>query len=198
MTGLIRLQWWRDALEGIAANTPVAHPVVAALNDTLASADICRAQLDQAIDGRERQLDAEPPATLAALEQRLAETHSSIVLAALCLLGADHASAHEVARHTGIALGLVELLHRSDAERLSPDIPAADLARCARTHLDAARQQGRHLPRLTLAALLPARLADDDLGRLARVGYDPGDAPARRPRAMAPVRLVWCLALGRF
>ena len=32
MAGLVRLQWWRDALEGIATGKPLAHPVVEALH----------------------------------------------------------------------------------------------------------------------------------------------------------------------
>ncbi len=226
MTGLIRLQWWRDALDGIKGDAPLAHPVVAALYDSSRVVDLPHSELHQAINGREQQLGAEPPATLAGLKTELEATHSSIVRAALAILGADTKETGELARHAGIALGLVDLLYRlpADLQRDRLSLPlemlrrhgvepttakntesterlaqlVADLALSARGHLEAARLKRRDLPRQALAALLPARLANNDLKRLALLHYDPLAAGLKRPRANAPLILIWSRALGRF
>ena len=53
--GEIRLQWWREALDEIAADgTPRAHPVVQALAESGAVSASARATLDRLIDARAR------------------------------------------------------------------------------------------------------------------------------------------------
>ena len=67
--GLMRLQWWRDAVaacygEGPLPHHPVAEPLAAASRDFALSRDL----FDGLIDAREADLEDEPPPTLAALE----------------------------------------------------------------------------------------------------------------------------------
>ena len=118
MAGLIRFQWWRDALDAIAAGRPApAHPVARALQDAWRSFEISRARLDAAIDARERELDQAAPATLAALEQHLAATSSGLVLAALQLLGVRDQPASDAGCRVGLAIGLADLLREIDVDR---------------------------------------------------------------------------------
>ena len=46
----IRLQWWRDALNGERPGEAAAHPVAAALNDALAAAQVSPAPLIEYLD----------------------------------------------------------------------------------------------------------------------------------------------------
>ena len=66
MLGQIRLQWWRDAIEGIYAGAPPRrHEVLDGLAGAIARHGLSRAAFDALIDGRETDLSDEPPADLA-------------------------------------------------------------------------------------------------------------------------------------
>jgi phytoene synthase len=226
MAGLMRLQWWRDALEGLAAGRPLAHPVVEALHARWARFAPLRSRLDAAIDAREQELGAGPPADLAALEDRLASSWGEITLGALELLGAAEGPARAAGRHLGLALGLVRLLqtlpgdlrenrmplpgemlarHGVASESLEREGTAAalrpvvaDLAARARAHLDAARRHRHAPPTRALPALLPAPLLENYLRRLARAGFDPLAPVPTAPGAFAPLRLLGHYARGRY
>lgn len=225
MAGLVRLQWWRDALAGVAVGRPLAHPVVEALHDGWARFAPLRPRLEAAIDAREEELSAGPPADWAALEDRLASSWGEITLGALDLLGAAEGPARAAGRHLGLALGLVRLLqtlpgdlrenrmplpgamlaaHGLAGESLQGETTAAlrpvvaDLAARAREHLEASRGHRGAVPRRALAALLPAPLLESYLRRLARAEFD-AFAPARTaPGGLAPLRLLGRYLLGRY
>jgi phytoene synthase len=159
---------------------------------------LTRYHFDRLIDARESDLDGEPPPTLAALETYVEDTAGRLVLLALEALGAAEAEA--AGRHAGIAYGLAGLLRAIPfhaAQRrsyLPPELGAAPrelfgmratpalrqaaerLAELARDHLRRARAHAP--PRQALPALLPARLAEAALTRLAAGGYDPFALPA--------------------
>ena len=223
MAGLVRLQWWREALDAIAADQPPAHPVVDAMHARWDRFLPLRPRLEAAIDAREQELGAEPLADLAALEQRLAASWSEVSLAALDLLGVPDEPARAAARHLGLALGLVRLLqslpsdlrrgrmplssalHEVDPESLNQAAAAqalrpvvADLAARAREHLRQARLHRHGIPRRALAALLPAPLLDAYLRRLARARFDPLLPVRTRPGGSAPLRLLGHYALSRY
>lgn len=226
MAGLVRLQWWRDALDGIAAGQPPAHPVVEALHARWAHFAPVRPRLEAAIDARDQELSAEPPADLAALEQRLEASWGAPTLAALDLLEVVEEPARAAGLRLGLALGLVRLLqtlpanlrhgrlalpgamltrhdvaadglHRREAAAaLRPVV--ADLVARAHQHLDATRRHRQAVPKRAHAALLPAPLLDAYLRRLARAGFDPFAPVPTRPGGLAPLRLLARHALGRY
>jgi NADH dehydrogenase [ubiquinone] 1 alpha subcomplex assembly factor 6 len=226
MAGLVRLQWWRDALEGLAAGRPLAHPVVEALHARWARFAPLRSRLETAIDAREQELCAGPPADLAALEDRLASSWSEITLGAMELLGAAEEPGHAAGRHLGVALGLVRLLQTLPVDLRQNRMPlpgamlardrvageslegegtaaalrpaVAELAARAGAHLDAARRHRHAVPQRALAALLPAPLLEGYLRRLARAGFDPFAPVPTAPGAFAPLRLLGRYARGRY
>ena len=154
VAGLVRLQWWREALDAIAADRPPAHPVVAAVHAHWNRFAPLRRRLEAAIDAREQELSSGPPADLAALEQQLAGSAGEVILAALDLLDVPAEPARATARHLGLALGLVRLLQGlpGDLRRGRVRLPAALLARYAidpeRMGPNAAAQAGRTPSRL--------------------------------------------------
>jgi phytoene synthase len=225
IAGMVRFQWWRDALDAIAAGRPPAHPVVAALLARWPQFAPLRPRLHAAIDARELELTGEPPADLAALEGRLAAGCGEITLAAVELLGAVDEPTRAAARRLGLALGLIRLIQalpadlRQDRIRLprpmldrhevAPERSeardgrylaslVAELADRAREHLRDARRYRRDVATQALAALLPAPLLDRYLDRLARAGHDPFARIATRPGALAPVELLGRHLLGRY
>jgi NADH dehydrogenase [ubiquinone] 1 alpha subcomplex assembly factor 6 len=226
VAGLVRLQWWREALDAIAADRPPAHPVVAAVHANWNRFAPLRRRLEAAIDARERELSSEPPADLAALEQQLAGSSGEVILAALDLLDVSAEPARAAAGHLGLALGLVRLLqglpgdlrrgrvqlpatllarYAIDPERMEPNAAAqalrpavADLIGRAREHLHQARRRRPAIPRRALAALLPAPLLDAYLQRLARARCDILASVRTRPSGSAPLSLLVHYALGRY
>jgi NADH dehydrogenase [ubiquinone] 1 alpha subcomplex assembly factor 6 len=226
MAGLVRLQWWREALDAIAADQPPVHPVVEAVHARWDRFAPLRPRLESAIEARAQELSAEPPADLDALERWLAASSGEVSLGAMDLLGVSDQPARAAARHLGLALGLVRLLqslpsdlrrgrvllpgdllarHEVDLERLGQAAATralrpvvADLTTRARQHLRQARRHRHAIPRRALAALLPAPLLDEYLRRLARARFDPL-APVRpRPAGSAPLRLLGQYALRRY
>lgn len=222
MAGLVRLQWWRDALAAIAADRPLAHPVAEALYARWARFAPLRPRLEAALEAREQELSAGPPADLAALEERLASSSGEITLGAMDLLGAAQGPARAAGRHLGMALGLVRLLQTLPGELRQNRMPlpgamlarhgvtgeslqreafkpvVAELAARARAHLEASRRHGYAVPKRALAALLPAPLLEAYLRRLARAGFDPFAPMSTAPGAFAPLGLLGRYARGRY
>ncbi|HET6522776.1 MAG TPA: phytoene/squalene synthase family protein [Geminicoccaceae bacterium] len=228
MAGLIRLQWWRDALAAIDAGhaAPLAHPVVDALRAALARHPLPREPFARLIDGREFDLERRPPADLAALEAYLEATSSELTRLALGVLGAASEPALEAGRRVGLAWGLTGHLRAIPfhAGRGRLYLPAdlllrhgvearavlrgedggglrrvvADLAERARGHLRAARANRRGVPDAALPALLPAALADAYLRRLRRSGYAPFATDLSARPPLAPLALLARQLTGRF
>src|SRR3546814_9235790 len=89
MIGRIRLQWWRECLDGIYDGAARQHEVVQPLAEAIAARQLPRALLEAIIDARELDLDAEPPASLEALRGYVEGTSTSLVRLALHVLGAE-------------------------------------------------------------------------------------------------------------
>lgn len=130
----MRLQWWRETVDGIYAGTPRAQPVARALHRAVQDARLPRTAFDEILEGRERDIAAEPPADMAALEGYAAATAGALaVLAGRCLLAADDDAAGEGAwrtvRAAGTAYGLAGLLRAMPwhADRRRVYLPLADL-----------------------------------------------------------------------
>jgi phytoene synthase len=219
MVGRMRLQWWRDSIEGIYAGSVRRHAIVEPLAHAIARHDLSRTTLDRLIDARESDMIDEPPADLPALVAYAEATASSLIELAVAIVGkGDAIRAGPAARSIGIAWSLIGLLravpfhargHRlylpralleqaGVAPRQLLDLqPPPALARVVETIAgEAARQlnEGRAtaggLPRRVLPALLPAVLADLYLERLRAACYNPFD-----PRIQeAPPGRIWRLA----
>src|SRR5688572_5320065 len=87
MLGQIRLQWWREALDGIYRGTPRKHAVVEALSAVVAERHPPRAGFEALIDAREFDLAGRAPATLAELEAYCEGTASQLLRLGAELLG---------------------------------------------------------------------------------------------------------------
>ena len=76
LPGEIRLQWWRDALQGEARGDVMANPVAAALDDTVVRFRLPRQALVNLVDARVGDLYDDPIPTLNDLEGYCGETSS--------------------------------------------------------------------------------------------------------------------------
>lgn len=201
MIGQIRLQWWREAWDGITLDQPRKHPVVQALHVHCRHIDAADAYA--LVEARERDMDPAPmpdiPALLAYAEatsvplMRLAaaaldagidpETRETIRQAgtAYALVGILRATPHLVAQQRVLLpsdllrqAGIApDALHQKDHGRAVQEVIAAVAAEASRL-LESAHH--RKLSRSLLPALLPASLARAHMQGLARAQYNP-EAP---------------------
>lgn len=211
MAGEIRLQWWRDALQGEARGDVRANPVAAALEDAIVGRRLGRQPFVDLIDARVFDLYDDPMPRLNDLEGYCGETASCLFRIASLIVaeGADPGGA-TAAGHAGVAYGIVGLLRalpwhaRSGQVYLPADIltrhgvtredivtgrggpglkgACADLRGVARRHLEAVRAQHAALAPAARLAFLPLALAEDYLAAMERVSYDPLNTLVEIPR----------------
>ncbi|MFC3124537.1 phytoene/squalene synthase family protein [Pseudoroseomonas globiformis] len=201
MAALIRLQWWRDAVEEARSGAPVrkhevAEPLAAAIRAGALDPD----DLLGMIDAREAETEEEMPSR-GALLAYLRGTAGGYAVTSGRALGASPDSLPAL-QSLGAAYGMAGLLRSIPAMAMRGRslLPADMLAERGLTPADAARdprQKGIAAVAQALAAeglgLLPPRrpggaaalpgvLARRDLTRMARSGFDPAEPP--RPRGL--------------
>lgn len=202
MIGQIRLQWWREAWDGIMLDRPRKHPIVQALHTHLRHLDV--ADIYALIEARERDMDPAPMADLPALLAYAEATSAPLMRLAVTALGGQlTADLREAIRLAGTAYALTgilratpylvmqqrvllpadllwqagiapDALHQKDHGQAVAGVIAA-VATVAEERLNALG--GRRIGRDVLPALLPASLARVHLQRLIRVRFDP-ESPA--------------------
>jgi phytoene synthase len=202
MPGELRLQWWRDALQGETRGNVRANPVAAALDDTVVRFRLPRQALVDLIDARVFDLYDDPMPTLADLEGYCGETSSALIRLACVILndGADPGAA-DAAGHAGVAYAITGLLRafpwharrgqvflpaqvfnrhgvsRDDvvSGRSGPGLVAAlaEIREIAREHLRRTRDQRAAVSAKLAPAFLPLALVEPYLARMERAGYDP-------------------------
>ena len=169
----IRLQWWRDVIEGAERRHPIATPLTAALRAGALEPE----GLLRMVDGRE--IEAEDSIeTVAAWRDYLLSTQGELTAQAGRLLGVPDL---DRLREVGAAYGAGWFLR--NRRLLPPGIPPADLASLGKTWL---RDGWIRLPRMQRAAILPGVLAGRDLRRF---------ASPMQPRGLADRLVVMAHAL---
>jgi phytoene synthase len=209
--GEIRLQWWREVLQGERHSEALANPVAASLLNAIETGHLPVDAMLALIEGRRFDLYDEPMRTVAELEDYAVKTASGLIAIAAQSLAVDAATA---ARPAGIAYALtelsaalpghaarrqlylpLELLDRHGvgvadvfAGRSSPALnqAAADLRGLARRHLAAAADLLGALPEQALPAFLPIAPVRQSLDRM-----DQSDAFS--PQGLSPWRRQWLI-----
>ena len=111
LPGEIRLQWWRDLLEGSSHGDAGANPIAVALLSAVETYRLPRQTLVAMIDARTGDLYDDPPADRNALEGYAGETASALIqLASLVLSAEDAVQSAEAAGHAGVAQAIAGLL----------------------------------------------------------------------------------------
>jgi phytoene synthase len=228
MLGLIRLQWWRDALDEIyAGKPPRRHQTVAPLAETIAAYQLSRTHFTALLDARAQDMEELPPESLSTLEAYAAGSSGSLILLALETLGARDPASEVAGNAVGTAYALSGLLvaasfhargrrlylpqeltvrHGVDVERSlfalkpSPALAAAarDIASRAQAHLAEARRHRNAIARAALPALLHGVLARRRLKLLDRVDYNLMDPRLRMEDTLQSARLAWAALRGVF
>lgn len=226
MIGQIRLQWWREAIEGAYSGAVRDHAVLRPLAEAIEAHDLSRRHFDTLIDAREFDLTDEPPATLDEMANYAEGTTSTLIHLALEILGQRAGAAHEVAQSIGVAWGLTGLLravvfhaqdkrqylpaqlmreakvNRDDLFALRGSPPLVDVARqvadAARQALHKGRINRRAVPRAAIPALLPGTLAQMYLRRMASFEHDLFARPILISQPARQLGMLLSMILGRY
>ncbi|MGO4704253.1 phytoene/squalene synthase family protein [Microvirga sp. 2MCAF38] len=223
LVGEMRLQWWRDALQGEARGEVRANPVAAALDDTLVAFRLPRQALVNLIDARIFDLYEDPMPSLNDLEGYCGETSSSLFrLASIILAGGADPGQADAAGHAGVAYAVtgllrafpwharrqqlyipIDLLNRHGVVRDDivtgrggPGLRYAlgDLRAVARRHLAQVRTLSPAIPQAALPAFRPLALVEPYLRAMEAPDYEPFQTVVEVPAW----RRVWALWRGVF
>lgn len=226
LPGEIRLQWWRDLLDGTAHGDAGGNPVATALLTAIDTYRLPRASLSAMIDARIGDLYDDPLADRHELEGYAGETASALIqLASLILSADDAARSAEAAGHAGVAQAIAGLLllmpqHRRRGQLYLPlDILSAtgldrdaflagnDLGRVSAAieafaglgleHLTKAREAGP-VSRTVFPAFLPVALAEPVLRRAVREKAGVLETELQPPQWRRQVRLMRAQLFQRF
>jgi phytoene synthase len=227
LPGEVRLQYWRDLLEGEAHGASEANPIAAELLATVATHRLPRQTLIDMTEARIFDLYDDPMATRSSLEGYAGETASALIqLASIVLSAEDAARSAEAAGHAGVAQaigGLLMLmpLHRRrgqlylPAELLSatgldrdaflaggdkPRISAAieAFAGLGREHLAKARAAAGSISPSVFPAFLPVALAEPVLQKAQKAGQRIFDEPIQSPQWRRQMRMALASTTRKF
>lgn len=190
VAGLIRYQWWREAIGEAAAGQARDQPVVEALANGLTAGWLDPAGLHALVDGREAEIEGPAPSDLASLETRLDATEGATQELTLACLGGEGLE-RRAARLVGTALGLAAVDGRDAGKIMDP----ATARRRVAELLAEARRLAPRPPAGRMAAFLPARLA---LRRLSRSVGRRGAAGGVRQPASTVVRVALAYLRRRY
>ena len=206
LPGLLRLQWWRDQVDGLAQSTAHSHPVIAGLINARDRFGLDATMLAALVEACQDAFDNDGAADSDLSMQWLQARATIVIPVALAILGHATPSARERAEAASMAWALVRDLLQAAGGRPVVPLPLRDQDRLrqavherallARDHLDRVRQLRGAPYRPVAPLLLPARLAALYLKRLERADWNPLE-----PAVSAPVPLkagilwwasVWC------
>ncbi len=223
LPGEVRLQWWRDLINGEARGSAEAHPIAAALLETINKYELPRTAFDNYCEARIFDLYDDPMPSRNDLEGYCGETASAIIQLAGFILDQDAAQAHsETAGHAGVAqatTGLLRLLpiHRRRGQLYVPadmlasvgvtreaflanDDPSACervvsvMLALAREHLAIFDKAKATLPKSLAPAFLPMAIVPAYLKAIERLG---GKA-AERTADISAIRKQWLMFRANF
>jgi phytoene/squalene synthetase len=227
LLALIRLQWWREAIEEIRAGGKVRqHQVATALAEATRAHGLNTDMMLGMIEARESEVEQGAPDSEAVFRARIDATAGNLLRlslqvlrlesqvpglsAAAARIGHAYATAGLIrsvvadARRRQVRLPLDRLGAAGvNVDRLYDLKPQAQLTEFVRTLVeeadaDLAEARRGPLPRAAKPLTLTAKIAALHLTRLRRAGYDPFDPSLAAVHPMDGWRLLWTSLSGRF
>jgi len=201
MTGLIRLQWWRDSIEDIYESKKRSHFVVDKLFDLVWQHRIPKERFLTIINARETEIEFSPPENLNSLKLYAEKSSSDLIRLCLYILGLQNNNIIDSAAYnTGIAWALVGLMRSMRYNclsrrvflpldlmynlRITPEdliegrnlIKSKDIIRLiideAEKHIKLARSLTHEIDQSALPLFLPATIAMEYIKRIRKNDYD--------------------------
>ncbi len=193
MIRLIRLQWWREAIEEIFDNKIRKHEVVEALADVIKNYQLQKDELLKIIDGRED--DIENINNLNEIIKYVDSTAGDITVISAKILKSKN---EELARHIGVVWGLVGLLRslKFNTGNNFPEI--GGVIKVVEEKLITVKNDIKNLSGKEKTELMPVLLlipiTEIFLKRIKKAGYDVINTDIERGRTSINLRVL-CVAL---
>lgn len=223
LPGEVRLQWWRDLINGEARGSAEAHPLAAALLETISKYDLPRVAFDNYCEARIFDLYDDTMPSRNDLEGYCGETASALIQLGTLILDRNAAQAQtETIGHAGVAqavTGLLRLLpiHRRRGQLYVPAdmLQAVGVSReailanddksahervisvmiaLAREHLSIFDKAKKDLPKSLGPAFLPMALVPAYLNAIERLGSKAADQVAD----LSAIRKQWLMFRASF
>ncbi|MCX7288939.1 MAG: squalene/phytoene synthase family protein [Rhodobacterales bacterium] len=197
----MRLQWWRDVVANTASGAARAHEVAGPLHDLIRDFGLPVAVMDRLIAARRWDIQQEPHADAAALEDYLDSTAAGLMWLAARALGAPEgaeAAVRDYGWATGAAsyLGALPDLGARGRQPLPDGMQPQDLAKAGLQRLAAAHAARRTVPKAVAPALLTGWLTG---ARPTAALAGPQDGSLTKPSEFQRRgRLLWQSLTGRW
>jgi len=165
LPGEIRLQWWRDLIDGDARGSVEANPVAAELMAAVSNHDLPRVELSRLVDARVFDLYDDPMLSLEMLERYCDDTAGRLFSLSARILGGKSEAVAHAAHHAGIARGIVRAIEGLPlhAARRQLYLPQDVLSEAGVKEADLFA--GRSTPQLQVAIKALAGVALSHLGK---------------------------------
>ncbi|KAL3064926.1 hypothetical protein OYC64_001039 [Pagothenia borchgrevinki] len=215
--GLMRMHFWKSAIEEIYRDDPPNQPVSAELWRAVRKHCLTKRWLLRIITEREKDLDDRAYRTLQELEKYSENTQSSLIYLLLECLGVTNVHADHAASHIGKAQGIVTclratpyhsgrrkvylpmdicMLHgasqedfiRGSRDQNVRDV-AYDIASQAHVHLQHARSFSHNVPEAANLAFLQTVVLEDYLQRVRRADFDVFHPSLKKRNPLLPIQL---------
>ncbi|XP_061111786.1 NADH dehydrogenase (ubiquinone) complex I, assembly factor 6 isoform X1 [Conger conger] len=216
--GLMRMQFWKTAVDEIYRNAPPSQPVSAELWRAVRKHRLTKRWLLRIISEREKEMESDRPyRNLQELEAYSENTQSSLLYLLLECLGVTDVHADHAASHIGKAQGIVTclratpynsrrrkvylpmdvcMLHgasqedfiRGSREQNVRDV-VYDIASQAHIHLQHARSFSKNVPAEATLAFLLTVVLEDYLQRVRKVDFDIFHPSLQKRNPLLPIQL---------
>ncbi|CAG8504199.1 9508_t:CDS:2 [Paraglomus brasilianum] len=198
--GSMRMQFWRETIDGVFKGNPPRHPIALILSDVLKRSRLSPLFFKRVIDERALHLSDLPCMTIKDLESYGENTSSCLLYLHLESLGIRDLQADHAASHIGKAIGIASVLRAfpylaSKRRMMVPvDVLAKynisqeevfrsgrvegladaifEVATTAHDHLITARSFLPRVPKQAISVLLPAVSCESYLKRLEKYNFD--------------------------
>ncbi|XP_073703478.1 NADH dehydrogenase (ubiquinone) complex I, assembly factor 6 [Garra rufa] len=215
--GLMRMQFWKSAVEDIYRDDPSAQPVSAELWKAVRKHTLTRRWMLRIISEREKDLEDKAYRNLQELEAYGENTQSSLLYLLLETLGVKNVHADHAASHIGKAQGILTclratpynssrrkvylpmdicMLHGASQEdfiRGSRDQNVRDviydIASQAHVHLQHARSFSENVPHAAMPAFFQTVVLEEYLQRVRKADFDVFHPSLQKRNPMLPLQL---------
>ncbi|XP_059195211.1 NADH dehydrogenase (ubiquinone) complex I, assembly factor 6 isoform X2 [Centropristis striata] len=215
--GLMRMQFWKAAIEEIYRDEPPKQPVSSELWRAVRKHSLSKRWLLRIITEREKDMEDRAYRNLQELEKYSENTQSSLIYLLLESLGIRSVHADHAASHIGKAVGIVTclratpyhssrrrvylpmdlcMLHgasqedfiRGSREQHVRDV-TYDIASQAHVHLQHARSFSNSVPAAANVAFLQTVVLEDYLQRVRRADFDVFHPSLKKRNPLIPIQL---------
>ncbi|KAK7146992.1 hypothetical protein R3I94_009741 [Phoxinus phoxinus] len=215
--GLMRMQFWKSAVEDIYRDDPPSQPIGAELWRAVRKHTLTRRWMLRIISEREKDMEDRAYRNLQDLEAYGENTQSSLLYLLLETLGVKNVHADHAASHIGKAQGILTCLRATpyNSSRRKVYLPmdicmlhgasqedfirgsrdqnvrdvVYDIASQAHVHLQHARSFNENVPHAAMPAFLQTVVLEDYLQRVRKVDFDVFHPSLQKRNPMLPLQL---------